>query len=124
MKKQWKPIIKKHNVDLVLQGHDHSHARGYLDEQENGAVYVVSVAGEKMYDMDSQDWMARKGENTQLYQIIDIDGETLTYHSYTPSGDIYDSFVLEKQPDGKNLLKETGNDFPVERTNENTLPEK
>ncbi len=124
VKKLWKPVIEKHDVDLILQGHDHSYARGYLDEQKNGAVYVVSVAGEKMYDMDPQDWMTRKGENTQLLQIIDIDGETLTYHSYTPSGDIYDSFVLEKKPDGKNILKETGNDFPVERTNENTLQEK
>ncbi len=124
VKKLWRPIIEKHNVDLVLQGHDHSYARGYLDDDRNGAVYVVSVAGEKMYDMDPQEWMDRTGENTQLYQIVEIDENMLHFTSYTPSGKIYDSFSLAKQDNKRNKLIEKGNDFPVERTNENTLQEK
>jgi 3',5'-cyclic AMP phosphodiesterase CpdA len=124
VKKLWKPIIEKHNVDLVLQGHDHSYARGFLDEQKNGAVYVVSVMGEKMYHMDKQEWMDRTGENTQLYQIIDIENDILMFNSYTPAGDIYDAFKLEKQGNGANIFTELPNDFPIERTNENTLQEK
>ncbi len=123
IRKRWKPVIEKHSVDLVLQGHDHSYARGYLDDEESGTICVVSVAGKKMYNLDKQAWMARKGENTQLFQIIELTGDTLQYTCYTPSGKIYDSFLLQKQQTGNNILVETGNDFPVERIHENTLRE-
>jgi hypothetical protein len=33
-------------------------------------VYVVSVSGPKMYNLEREDWMARTAEDTQLYQVI------------------------------------------------------
>ena len=60
----WNPILQEHNVDLVLQGHDHSYARGHMrnesqgrSEIHNGTVYVMSVAGPKMYALnDGRNW--------------------------------------------------------------------
>ena len=43
-------------------------------EPTTGTVYVVSVSGPKMYNIDRKPIMKRSGEDTQLYQIISIDG--------------------------------------------------
>jgi len=122
--KYWQPIIEKHEVDIVLQGHDHTYARGFLDPEKKGAMYVVSIAGEKMYNLTEQKWMQRKAENTQLYQVIDISNNELTYKSYTPSGQKYDAFLLKKNKKGSNQLKELPADITGERRNSNTLVEK
>ena len=39
--------------------------------------------------------MRRAAENTQLYQIISIDGDTLRYEARTATGELYDAFRLE-----------------------------
>lgn len=64
----WKPIFEKHQVDLALQGHDHSYSRGAVYEKPIamerdkdqktvlGPVYVVSVSGGKMYSLSEKGW--------------------------------------------------------------------
>lgn len=115
LRENLKPLIDKYNVDLILQGHDHTYARGYASNEglgktiveDAGAIYAVSVSGPKMYESQDQDWMVKRGEFTQLFQIITIEGDTLKYDSYTPLGSLYDSFHLIKNEDGK---KEVIND--------------
>jgi 3',5'-cyclic AMP phosphodiesterase CpdA len=111
----WKPIYDKYNVDLVLQGHDHTYARGQAGpgysnqmsgqntrDPEKGTMYVVSVSGGKMYDFSPDIWdkngasVNRMAENTQLFQVIHIDGNTLRYKAYTTAGMLYDAFELQK----------------------------
>ncbi|SOD92555.1 purple acid phosphatase family protein [Spirosoma fluviale] len=104
------PIYKKMGVDLVLQGHDHTYGRGLnmplgkSRKHPDGPIYVVSVSGPKMYDIGLQNWMDRAASNTQLYQTISIDGDKLSYQSYTVTGDKYDSFELIKNSKGQNTL--------------------
>ncbi|MEB2781582.1 metallophosphoesterase family protein [Algoriphagus sp. C2-6-M1] len=100
----FKPIFDKYKVDLVLQGHDHSYGRGRnlpsgvanQDPSAQGPVYVVSVSGPKMYNLTFDKWMDRAASNTQLYQLISIEGNRLSYGSYTAKGDLYDGFDLIK----------------------------
>ena len=80
----FKPIFDKYNVDLVLQGHDHTYGRGSnipmgvnAQSEEATTMYVVSVSGPKMYDLTTDKWMDRAASNTQLYQLITIDGDEL-----------------------------------------------
>jgi 3',5'-cyclic AMP phosphodiesterase CpdA len=101
----WKPLFDRHRVDLVLTGHDHSYGRGRnlpagVTEVAGGTVYVVSVSGPKMYFLTDEVWWDRGAENTQLYQIISVDGDTLTYEARTAVGDLYDAFELVKR-DGR-----------------------
>lgn len=108
----WQPIFDKYKVDIVLTGHDHTYARsgmrlhdnvpagGTARDPKSGTVYVVSVSGPKMYRVERQDWMRRAAENTQLYQIIEIDGDHLRYEARTAIGTLYDAFELVKKPDG------------------------
>ena len=116
----WQPIFEEYNIDLALQGHDHSYARGAIYEKpvvvknENhggniiGPVYVVSVSGGKMYSVNKSGWdeygatQAKKGERIQLFQHISIDGDRLTYRSFTATGELFDRFELLKE-NGKNL---------------------
>lgn len=117
----WKPVLDRHRVDLVLQGHDHSYGRTGLEtpvaganvptgdsaaDMFSGTVYVVSVSGPKMYDLQRHEFMKRHAEDTQLYQIIHIDGDKLHYEAYTAVGEVYDAFTLTKQP-GKGINKLT-----------------
>lgn len=122
LREVWKPIFDKYQVDLALQGHDHSYARGRVSPGENildgvnlrdqtGTVYVVSVSGGKMYEVGG-DWdefgaqKERSGDNTQLFQIITIEGDRLLFESYTAIGELYDSFELIKTPNGPNKFIE------------------
>ena len=119
---KWQPVFDKHRVDLVLTGHDHSYARSGLERfndpaaarnvatgerrRAGGTVYVVSVSGPKMYEIDRKPHAKRAAEDTQLYQIIRIDGPTLRFEARTAVGDLYDAFELRKRPGKPNELVE------------------
>tara|TARA_B100000989_G_scaffold273505_1_gene231698 strand:+ start:167 stop:1519 length:1353 start_codon:yes stop_codon:yes gene_type:complete len=109
----WKPLLDKYNVDLVLNGHDHTYARGHVpvrtrDEKsasELGTVYVTSVSGPKQYALDPKQIKAYKSdgyqsdktaEQTQFFQVITIKGNTLSYVAYTVMGDEYDRATIQK----------------------------
>lgn len=108
----WKPLFDKHKVDLVLQGHDHTYARSNLNvgvnarNAQSGTVYVVSVSGPKMYDVEKEPWMQRAAADTQLYQIINVNGSKLHYEARMATGELYDAFELQKQNGRANRLIE------------------
>ena len=123
MRKLWKPLLDEFKVDLVLSGHDHTYSRtGLIDakkveniptgyqqayDPEIGTVHVVSVSGPKMYEITKGSYAKKLGENTQLYQIIDINKDNLRFRAYTATGKLYDEFLLKKRKDQPNLLIET-----------------
>ncbi|MCP4613705.1 MAG: metallophosphoesterase family protein [Planctomycetes bacterium] len=133
-----KPIFDEFHVDLVLQGHDHTYARGRVAPKEynlssgiskrdqTGTVYVVSVSGGKMYrsNKDWQQWGAeidRDAENTQLAQVITVDHNTIHYQSYTATGDLYDAFDLIKNKKGPNTLVDHKSKGIAARNHNNTI---
>ncbi|HEX8464080.1 MAG TPA: metallophosphoesterase family protein, partial [Abditibacterium sp.] len=113
LRRLWMPIFDKYRVDLVLQGHDHTYARSKnlragvnVRNNQSGTVYVVSVSGPKMYDLNREPWMARAAEDTQLYQVLSVEGNTLRYQARTVTGELYDAFDLVKKGQGLNQLVE------------------
>jgi len=112
LNKHIRKLYERYRVDIVLQGHDHTYARGMnipegknLFDEDSTVMYVVSVSGPKMYEI-SADWMDMALENTQLYQLISIDNDTLTFEAYTVTGLLYDSFQLVKRDSAPNKLIE------------------
>ncbi len=96
-------IIEKHNVDLVLSGHDHVYARSHKlknggIDQQNGTVYIISQCGGKTYTLNTKysELMAKTATNIQLFQKILINNSRLLYNSYTVNGELFDSFELLK----------------------------
>ena len=107
-----KPLLDKYRVDIVLQGHDHVYTRTGLQtphvdvidlenvtelDSNSRTVYVTSVAGEKMYELQSRPFFEKTLADTQLFQTIRIAGNTLTLTAKTVTGEEADSFTLEKQ---------------------------
>ncbi len=137
LRKMWTPLFDEYNVDLVMQGHDHTYARGRLQNMEQGVntrspeggtVYVNSVSGAKMYDLKPERWgnfegveLERGGENTQLYQVVRVEQDTMRYRSYTATGELYDAFDLVRQADSPNEMIEHPPANAEERTHENTI---
>jgi 3',5'-cyclic AMP phosphodiesterase CpdA len=108
LREQLQPIFEEFGVDLVLQGHDHAYGRGTnlpigagARPTIDGPIYVVSVSGPKMYYLSLEPWMQRGASNTQLYQLIQIDGDSLDFTAYTVTGQEYDAFTLVKQAEGQ-----------------------
>jgi hypothetical protein len=112
----WQPIFDKYRVDMVLTGHDHTYGRSNVASgtsgQIGGTVYVVSVSGPKMYNLERAPWMQRAAEDTQLFQIIRIDGDQLRYESRTPRGLLYDAFTLTKVPGAPNKIENLPAEIP------------
>ena len=122
MRQQWKPLLDEFKVDLVLSGHDHTYSRtGLVDlkgvkniptgyqqayNPKIGTVHVVSVSGPKMYKITKGNYAKKLGENTQLYQIIDIKENELRFRAYDAIGELYDEFLIQKQTGKPNLLVE------------------
>lgn len=114
----WQPVYDEFGVDLVLQGHDHGYGRtafrryapnepngATFRSQDSGTVYVVSVSGPKMYGAGRHPFV-RRAEDTQLYQIITVDGDRLIYRARTATGEPYDGFTLMKRDGAPNELVE------------------
>ena len=82
-----------------------------LDET-TGTVYVVSVSGPKMYNLQRSPFMKRVAEDTQLYQIIHVDGSKLHYEARTAVGELYDAFELHKVSGEVNKMIEIEPEVP------------
>lgn len=95
LRERFKSIFEKYGVDLVLQGHDHTYARGGLGKKR--PIYLLSVAGPKMYESDSERWMEVATSQTQLYQVIRLTANKLYFSSYKLNGQLFDSFELSKK---------------------------
>ena len=112
-RENWKPLFDKYNVDLVLNGHDHTYARGHVPEprevfdesEEIKTVYVTSVSGPKQYKLNSEQLkdyvkqgyqLDKSGQYMQFFKVITIDQDKLTYVAYTATGDEYDRAEIVK----------------------------
>jgi len=134
------PVLQRHNVDLVLQGHDHTYARGAIGQSperlgfrdsggEFSTMFVNSVSGPKQYQFRDGEWqdyaddgvtLARKAENTQFFQVISVDGRDLQYRAITALGELYDDFSMSKSADGTKTITRGSESTMDERLFDNT----
>ena len=108
-----RPLYDKYRVDLVLQGHDHSYGRTHklagdavVAPDAPGTVYAVSVFGPKMYESKPKfrELMAVVDHDKQLFQVINVAGDTLSYESRGIDGSLVDAFSLRKDASGASTL--------------------
>ena len=109
LRRHLQPVIERHGVDLVLQGHDHVYGRRSAAGRAT-PVYAVSVAGPKQYRLSAQarGTMAPVGEDMQLFQVLRLDGGRLSYEARTVTGQLYDAFdLVDGGAAGKRLVERT-----------------
>lgn len=99
----WLPVIEKYKdkIGLVLQGHDHTYARGGLVGAADLAkpahpVLTVAVVGDKYYTLDRQDWMHVGYDRVSSFQHIVVTKKKIFYKAYSETGKLIDSFELRK----------------------------
>ncbi|MET0447371.1 MAG: GH92 family glycosyl hydrolase, partial [Aeromicrobium sp.] len=128
------PVLERNDIDLVLQGHDHTYARGsHLQNATNregvstGPVYVVANSGAKQYALqgDPNVWtkngakVTKSFADTSTYQSISVDGDQLKYKSVATwardggnspfkPGDTVDEFAITKYDTGAKWVTEAG----------------
>jgi hypothetical protein len=109
LREHWLPVLDKHHVDMVLQGHDHAYLRTHpmhgdrpVSTPAEGTVYVVSVSGDKFYDQVPRDYTEVGLMQTPTYQTIEIDNveNRLTYRAWTDAGEVADRVVITKAKTG------------------------
>ncbi len=100
------PVFDRHEVDLVLQGHDHGYARTFslknhqpVSEREKGTVYIISNSGPKFYPVSNRygHLMAKTFSNTIGFQSVRIDNNSLKYTAYNMEKEPIDTFEIKKQ---------------------------
>lgn len=129
LKQAWKPVLERHGVDLVLQGHDHCYGRWTAEQGSavarearaggaaQGPVYLVSVAGAKMYALnDRSGWQPdRVAEDTSLFQTMEFTQGRLVVKAFLNTGVLYDGFALVKDAKGTNRFAELPAEVPTMR---------
>lgn len=140
LRADWVPVFQRNDIDLVLMGHDHTYARGYVNTDATqtpgittGPVYVVSNSGAKHYDLETAEknvWtnngatQVLRGQGVTTYQVIDVSKNQLVYRSYLaekqpgattelPVGAVYDTFTVTKSNSGEKWVTEAGITPPV-----------
>ncbi len=113
LRSAWIPVLDRHGVDLVLQGHDHAYLRTYpmrgdrrATAKERGTIYVIAVSGDKFVpEQPARDYIEVGRTSTSTYQVIDVDPATdrLRFEAWTETGEQIDAFVLEK-PRGSDTI--------------------
>ncbi len=99
MKYGFKSILEDYGADLVLQGHDHAYSR-ITSKSDKGEeltpVYVISTSSPKLYRNAFDAVHDRLASGVQLYQLIEVRPEILSYKSYLYSGQLYDKLVIDR----------------------------
>ena len=110
----WVPVIDRHHVDLVLQGHDHAYLRTYplrdnhrVSTPSEGTVYVVSVSGDKYVEQSPREYTEVGFSHVSTYQTIDIHARErrLLYGAYDASGRQRDGFTIEKPREERRVAR-------------------
>jgi len=118
------PIIDKHHVDLVINGHDHGYSRTYpiyqdtfVDTPAKGTIYLVTGrSGNKYYtDLSQKVWDAffHDPQAEPNYIVVEIAKTTLTFKAYTQGGNLIDVYTIDKVNNSdlpRTILPERSND--------------
>lgn len=112
----FRPVLETNGADLVLQGHDHCYSRvsdpdaGPIGAGQTrplaGPVYVVSIAGGKMYPLNPQS--ATQADvriaDTQLFQVVEVMTDRLSFRTFGATGQVRDAFDIERTGARRTLI--------------------
>ena len=97
-------VFDNHEVDLILQGHDHSFGRTYplrngkqVKGRQKGTVYINSVSGSKQYLLEPaiDGVFEVTGSEQQFYHVIDVQPSKLKLSSFTVDGELKDQIIIK-----------------------------
>jgi hypothetical protein len=104
IREKWGAVFDKYHVDMVFSGHVHYYMRTKPMYQQRvvaspaeGTVYVISIGIPNRHrQMPSRDFVDVRFDGEMLYQLIEIDGNTLRYTVYNLEGEVRDMLIISK----------------------------
>lgn len=102
----WGPIVDKHQLDLVLNGHEHHYeiTKPLRDNEvqatnADGTVYVVAGgAGAPLYGFDTPGFWSEYTESTHSAAIIRVRRDQLTLESFRTDGSMLPAGFTKTKP--------------------------
>lgn len=100
--KALEPLLLKHKVDLVFQGHDHDYERTAplkegLPDEETGIVYVtLGGGGSTLYIQRRNEEWSEKFLPVYHFAVLDVKDKLLNMSVYNKTGEVIDTFELQK----------------------------
>jgi hypothetical protein len=102
LQQTWGPIVDRHDLDLVVSGHDHNYERtkplrgGQVVADGEGTVYVVAGgAGAPLYAAGTRSFTAYS-ESRRHYVVVEARAGSLTGRAFRDDGSVMDRFQLAK----------------------------
>ncbi len=124
-------IICEHEVDVVLQGHEHAYARmttnphpgqastskpSTLNSQHSTPIYTVSHCSPKNYRIEFDEMVDKFGTGSRYYQMVRTRGDTLFLTAWDANeGTLYDSLYIVKRGANTQVV-DAGKDIPEKLT--------
>jgi hypothetical protein len=87
------PILEKHHVPLVLNGHDHNYER---TRPLNGVTYVVTGGGGRGTKGVGHSWFTAYSDQVLNFVYVTVDDSTLTLHAIDATGREFDSVQISR----------------------------
>ena len=88
------PLLERHEVDLVLAGHDHNYQR-FGDGEAEGPLFVVTGAGGKsLYDLKPHPLLT-KAHKAYHFCFVTVEGRRLVFRAIDVDGELIDRFELD-----------------------------
>ena len=130
-------IICEHEVDVVLQGHEHAYARmttssqpstlnskpstlnsklSTLNSKPSTPIYTVSHCSPKSYRIEFDEMVDKFGTGSRYYQMVRTRGDTLFLTAWDANeGTLYDSLYIVKRGANTQVV-DAGKDIPEKLT--------
>jgi hypothetical protein len=89
------PVLERHQVDLVLSGHEHNYERF---KPLNGVRYVVTGGGGRETRSVDSGSATAFSDSVLHFVYVDVTGSSLTMHAIDGTGGEFDSLAIEKNP--------------------------
>ena len=90
------PLLITYGVSLVLTGHDHLYERS---KPQHGITHFVAGSGGKLRRGDyrpNQPFSARVVDTTNVFVVMEVNGDQLVFNSIATDGSVVDSGVLTR----------------------------
>lgn len=113
VKRFFRSVVEKSKVDIVFQAHEHGYGRRRTTDEVGHCtpLYSVSYFSEKAYLQDFNGDYERWGTANRYYQKISINGDTLSFRTYTDQHELYDDVCLTKS-NGRTIATDNANNIP------------
>ena len=98
-REHWLPLFEKYGVSLMLVGHQHVYSRlrpltGGVTDYDDGIVQIMGNAGQKHYSSADETLAERTIYNVPTYQVLSVDGDSLTVQTFNGDGTELDYTTL------------------------------